>query len=105
LHQRTFGVIAVFEDGLGHHHVATIDTSEIHSGDALHFGAEIKPWAFWLAWSSLANLSAQTVDEIFIRGSLGLIPEILNAMDMPLLLRKQYGMIRPLLKAETSSAL
>jgi hypothetical protein len=90
---------------LGHHHVDAINTSENHSGDGLHFAAEIEPWAFWLAWSSRANLSAQTVDEIFIRGSLRLIPEILNAMDMPFLLGKQYGMIRPLLKAETSSAL
>ena len=40
------------KDGLGHHHVDAIDTGEIHSGDALHFAAEIEPWRI-LGWLGL----------------------------------------------------
>jgi len=37
------------QNGLGHHHV---DTGEIHSGDALHFAAEIEPRGI-LGWLGL----------------------------------------------------
>jgi len=33
------------QDGLGHHYVDAIDTGEVHSGDALHFAAQIEPWS------------------------------------------------------------